>query len=98
MKIESGESVVVVLHTPREKLLGVLDEISPAGISVRSVDLSYFDDWCSSIANGEPYLPMTDSFVPMWRVEKLSRDAGTEDSPSLTEQFRRRTGRELAEF
>lgn len=98
MKIESGESVVVVLHTPREKLLGVLDEISPAGISVRSVDLSYFDDWCSSIANGEPYLPMTDSFVPMWRVEKLSRDAGTEDSPSLTDQFRRRTGRELAEF
>lgn len=98
MKIESGESVVVVLHTPREKLLGVLDEISPAGISVRSVDLSYFDDWCSSIANGEPYLPMTDSFIPMWRVEKLSRDAGTEGSPSLTEQFRRRTGRDLAEF
>jgi hypothetical protein len=29
MKIEKGETVIVILHTPREKLLGVLDEINP---------------------------------------------------------------------
>ncbi len=98
MKIENGESVVIVLHSPREKLLGILDEINAAGVSVRSVDLSYFDDWCASIANDEPYLPMTDNFLPMWRIEKISRDEGTESSPSLAEQFKRRTGRELGEF
>lgn len=98
MKIETGESVILVLHTPREKLLGILDEINAAGVFVRAIDLGYFDDWCASIANGEPFLPMTDSFIPMWRVEKISRDEGSEDAPSMAEHFRRRTGRDLGEF
>ncbi|MDM7922273.1 MAG: hypothetical protein QUS14_08220 [Pyrinomonadaceae bacterium] len=98
MKIETGESVILVLHTPREKLLGILDEINAAGVFVRAIDLGYFDDWCASIANGEQFLPMTDSFIPMWRVEKISRDEGSEDAPSMAEHFRRRTGRDLGEF
>lgn len=95
MKIGVGESVILVLHTPREKLLGVLDEVNTAGISLRAIDLGYFDDWCSSIANNEQYLPMSDYFIPMWRLEKMSRDEG---SPSLTEVFEQRTGRNLGEF
>ncbi len=98
MKIETGESVILVLHTPREKLIGILDEINAAGVFLRAIDLGYFDDWCASIANGEQYLPMTDSFIPMWRVEKISRDEGSEDAPSMAEHFRRRTGRDLGEF
>jgi len=98
MKIEKGESVILVLHTPREKLLGVLDEINAAGISLRAVELSYFDDWCSSIASGEQYLPMSDYFIPMWRVEKVTRDSGTDDMPSMTETFEQRTGKNLGEF
>lgn len=95
MKIGVGESVILVLHTPREKLLGVLDEVNAAGVSLRAIDLSYFDDWCSSIANNEQYLPMSDYFIPMWRLEKMSRDEG---SPSMTELFEQRTGRNLGEF
>src|SRR4029453_5538299 len=49
MKIETGESVILVLHTPREKLLGILDEVSPAGVSIRAIDLSYFDDWWAAL-------------------------------------------------
>lgn len=98
MKIETGESVLLVLHTPREKLLGILDEISAAGVSVRSVDLSYFDDWCSSIANGEPHLPMNDTFIPMWRVERMTRDEGTDEMPSMADTFELRTGQNLGEF
>ena len=98
MKIENGEVVLLVLHTPREKLLGILDEISPAGVSVRSIDLSYFDDWCTSIAKGEPHLPMSDSFIPMWRIERLTRDEATNESLSLSEQFEKRTGKLLGEF
>jgi hypothetical protein len=97
MKIETGEAVVAVLHTPREKLFGILDEISTAGISMRAIDLSYFEDWCTSIANGEPHLSMTDSFIPMWRVEKITRDAADGDLPSMSEQFEKRTGRSIAE-
>ena len=46
MKIETGEIVIAILHSPREKLLGIVDEIDPAGISIRSIELGYFDDWC----------------------------------------------------
>ena len=46
MKIQNGEPVIAVLHSPREKLLGIVDEISAAGVSLRAIDLSYFDDWC----------------------------------------------------
>jgi len=98
MKVEPGESVMLVLHTPREKLLGILDEITPAGVFVRGIDLGYFDDWCSSIANGEPYLPMSDYFFPMWRLERLERDQDTGDSPSMSTQFEKRTGRKIGEF
>lgn len=98
MKIEKGESVLIVLHTPREKLLGILDEISAAGIFVRSIDLAYFDDWCASIANGEPHLPMNDTFVPMWRVERITLDKGSDEMQSMTAAFEQRTGRNLGEF
>lgn len=98
MKIETGESVIIIMHTPREKILGIVEEISPSGVFVRGVDLGYFDDWCRSIASGEQCLPMNDSFYPMWRVERITRDESFPESPSLTEQFEQRTGKQLADF
>ena len=69
MKIEAGESVIIILHTPREKLIGILDEINAAGVYVRAIDLGYFDDWIQAIVDGEHYLPMSDYFLPMWRCK-----------------------------
>ena len=98
MKIQPGESVLLVLHTPREKLFGILDEISAAGVFVRAIDLSYFDDWCRSIAEGEQYLAMSDYFVPMWRLERMVRDESSDEAASMSDQFEQRTGRRLNEF
>ncbi|MEO8042580.1 MAG: hypothetical protein ABI646_08225 [Acidobacteriota bacterium] len=98
MKIESGETVILVLHTPREKLIGILEEINAAGVYVRAIDLGYFDDWCRSITEGEQYLPMNDYFLPMWRVERMMRDESSDGAASMTEQFEQRTGRPLSEF
>ncbi len=95
MKFDSGDIVIAVLHSPREKLLGVLDSIEAAGVTMRSIDLGYFDDWCSSIVAGEAHLEMNDNFYPMWRIERLSRDESTEDLPSMADQFEARTGRRL---
>ena len=95
MKIANGESVILVLHTPREKLLGILDEINQSGVFVRAIDLEYFDDWCRAISNDEPYLPMSDYFIPLWRLERMTRDEG---APSLADLFEQRTGRALGEF
>ncbi|HEX3102488.1 MAG TPA: hypothetical protein VHQ01_11875 [Pyrinomonadaceae bacterium] len=96
MKIEPGETVIAIMHSPREKLLGRLEDISPAGISMRAIELGYFDDWCQSIASGEPHLSMTDYFFPMWRVERISRDDNG-DLPSMSEQFESRTGERLGD-
>jgi hypothetical protein len=98
MKFSSGDSVVIVLREPREKLLGILDEITVAGITVRAIDLSYFDEWARSISAGEPYLPMDDYFLPMWRVERVARDEANQTIPSMADQFETRTGRKLTEF
>jgi hypothetical protein len=97
MKIENGESVIVLLHSPREKLFGLLEDLSAAGVFVRAIDLNYFDDWCRAIAAGEPHLPMSDYFLPMWRVERVVRDSGVEGTPSMAEQFEQRTGLMLAQ-
>lgn len=98
MKFENGETVIIILHTPREKLVGILDDISAAGIRLRGIDLDYFDDWSRSIAAGEQYLPMTDYYFPMWRVERMTRDEPNGDIPSMAEQFEQRTGRTIFEF
>lgn len=97
-KIETGESVLVFLHSPREKLLGILQEINAAGVFLRGIDLDYFDEWTRAIANGEPFLPMNDLFFPMWRVERISKDEVSAELPSLEQQFRQRTGLDFADF
>ncbi|REJ77858.1 MAG: hypothetical protein DWQ47_15980 [Acidobacteria bacterium] len=98
MKISEGDVVTVVLQNPREKILGTLKEISSAGLFVRGIDLAYFDEWAVAIRNGEQYLPMQDIFYPMWRVERMTRDAESAGVPSLAEQFQQKTGKELTEF
>lgn len=98
MKIEPGEIVIVVLHTPREKVLGVLEEIGTSGVHTRGIELGYFDDWTRAINAGEPHLPMTDHFFPMWRIERISLDASSDDMRSMAQQFYERTGKEIGQF
>lgn len=97
MRIEAGDAVIAVLHSPREKLLGIVGEINAAGISLRSIDLGYFDDWCRSIAAAEEHLQMSDNFFPMWRLERMTRDEAAGDMPSMSEQFEARTGLRLTD-
>jgi hypothetical protein len=97
MRYESGDCVLLILQNPREKVFGLLDEISSAGVTIRGIDLDYFEDWSRAIANGEPHLAMSETFYPMWRVERMSRDKGNGEIPSMQEQFEERTGLRLAE-
>lgn len=96
--IENGETVIIILHSPREKLIGILGEINASGVFVRGIDLNYFDEWASAIKSNEPHLPMQDQFLPMWRVERVSRDESSHGLPSMSEQFKQKTGFEMAEF
>lgn len=97
-KIESGQAAIIVLHSPREKVWGVLGEINASGVYIRGIDLNSFDDFVRALQNGESFYGLGEQFFPMWRVERITKDERTGDIPSAQEQFEQRTGRLLAEI
>jgi hypothetical protein len=96
--IQHGDPIVVVLHTPKEKYWGVLDEISAAGVFLRGLDLNAFDDWVAAVLHKEPFIGLTDLFFPRWRIERVSRYEAAGGIASLYEQVERRTGLTLGEL
>lgn len=97
-RIGPGEPVLIVLHTPREKCWGMLDEINAAGVFLRGLDLNAFDDWAHAIAHDEPFFGLNDLFFPLWRVERIAKDEASGGVLSLCEQVEQRTGRSVAEL
>ena len=93
--LQSGAAVLVVLHAPREKCWGLLDEINQAGVFLRGLDLNSFDEWLSAVVHEEPFVGFGDLFFPMWRVERISRDESAGGIPSMREQVEQRTGLSL---
>jgi hypothetical protein len=97
-KIEPVEHVVIVLHSPREKFWGVLEELKQSGVYARGIDLNAFDEFIRAVRNGEPFYGISETFFPLWRVERVSLDETQEDIPSMSDQFRQRTGRDISEY
>ena len=96
--IQRGTPVIIVLHSPREKCWGVVDEINSAGVFLRGLDLNSFDEWLRAVTHQEPFVGFGDLFFPMWRVERISGDESSGGIPSLCEQAEKRTGRSLEDL
>ena len=96
--LQGGDPVVLVLHSPKEKCWGILDEVSAAGVFLRGLDLNSFDDWVRAVSHEEPFMGVSDLFFLMWRIERLSRDEPSGGIPSLFEQVEHRTGRTVQEL
>jgi len=96
--IQPGAAVLIVLHAPREKCWGILDEVNQAGVFLRGLDLNSFDEWLRALGHDEPFVGMGDLFFPMWRVERISRDEASGGIPSLRDQVEQRTGRTVEEL
>jgi hypothetical protein len=95
-KIETDSYVILVLHTPREKIWGALREINSAGVYVRGIDLNAFDEFARAFRAGETMYGLGEQFFPMWRIEKVSLDEADGDIPALHEQLEQKTdGRSL---
>ena len=92
-----GVAVVLYLHTPREKLWGVLLSLEPAGIVIRGVDLAVFDDWVRQEQRGDEGIGLSTLFYPMTRVERMERDETAGPLESLTDRFERQVGRSVFE-
>jgi hypothetical protein len=89
--------VLVTLSNPREKFWGMLLEMSPAGLSVRGIDLNSMDDCARLVRASEPVTPGA-VFFPMQRVERMELDARNGEIPSLRERFRNKAGQDMAQL
>ena len=94
---DPGTPVLVYLHSPREKVFGVLISLQPAGIAVRGIDLAAFEDWLRQEARGEKGLGLVTLFYPMNRVERVERDETVGGLEGIADRFRRETGRSVLE-
>ena len=95
--IDPGTPVLLYLHSPREKVFGVLVSLQPAGIAVRGIDLAAFDDWLRQEARGERGLGLVTLFYPMNRVERVEKDETVGGLEGIADRFRRETGRSVLE-
>lgn len=91
--------VVVSLHSPKEKLWGELLELTTAGITLRGIDLSSFDDFIRQVLHPEgERMGLPTLFFPMLRIERIALDEARGSIPSLAETFEQKVGRSLAEY
>jgi len=97
---EAGDLVILHLINPSEKFWGVLAELGVAGITLRGISVSSFDDWMAQAArrDGEQTLGLTTMFLPLFRVERMFRDEPVGEVESYAQRFERRVGLTVHEY
>jgi len=91
--------VVISLHSPKEKLWGELVDISNAGVTLRGIDLSAFDDFVSQVLHPDgDRMGLPTLFFPMLRIERIALDEARGSIPSLAEVFAKKVGRSLPDY
>jgi len=90
--------VVLHLHTPREKVWGVLLTLTGSGLTVKGIDLNSFEDWSRQVASGEESIGLSTVFYPMHRVERVQLDETFGGVPSCRQTFEQRTGKDLFRY
>jgi hypothetical protein len=97
--MDPNSIVVVSLHSPKEKVWGILRDINPSGVTVRGIDLNSFDHFVSQINQLEAErIGLPTVFFPMTRVERISLDEPSGSIPSMAEVFQRKIGRTLFDY
>ncbi len=89
--------MLVTLNSPREKFWGAVLDISPAGLSIRGLDLNSFEEVAGMLRADEPVFPAT-VFFPLNRVERIELELTEGPIPSLSDRFISKSGRQPAEF
>lgn len=96
---DTASLVVVNLVNPKEKFFGVLRSLSPAGVTMRAINLDSFDDWIRQIARDEETdIDMFTMFVPLFRVERIFLDEPAGAIRSFSQRFEDVVGRDIREY
>ena len=91
--------VIANLVNPKEKFFGVLRALSPAGVTMRAVNLDSFDDWVRQIAREEePDIEMVTMFVPLFRVERIFVDEPSGTLQSYSQRFEEVVGTSVTDY
>jgi hypothetical protein len=73
--MEPHSIVVISLQNPKEKLWGELLDVTNAGVTVRGIDLSSFDDFVSQVLHPDgDRMGLPTLFFPMLRIERIALD------------------------
>ncbi len=95
--MKTNSIIIVTLHSPREKIWGQLLDLNPAGVTLRGLELSAFDDWLNQVGSEES-VGLATTFYPLHRVERVSLDEPVGNIPSLADTFSTKTGLTLLEY
>ena len=91
--IRPGSLVIVHLINPTEKFWGILQELGIAGVMLRGINVSSFDDWMAQATRqGDQTLGLSTMFVPLFRVERIFLDEAVGEVESYRQRFHRRVG------
>jgi len=90
-----GDLVVVVLQSPRERIWGRLLSLEAAGLSVRGLDLTPWEEVLTLVRTEQSdQVALGTRFLPMHRVEAMYLDEASSGAPSLADSFQSRTGQD----
>ena len=93
-----GSPVILYLPTRRRRSGGCSWRSQPAGVVVRGLDISVFEDWMRQEARGEDTgLGLSTLFYPMHRLERMERDETLGPIESYADRFRRVVGLSVLE-
>lgn len=96
---ELNSLVIANLVNPKEKFFGVLRALSPAGVTLRAINLDSFDDWIHQIAREEDAdIEMITMFVPLFRVERIFLDEPSGTVKSYAQRFEQVVGVKVGEY
>jgi hypothetical protein len=96
--MDAGTLVLVHLVQPKEKYWGVLLALTPAGVTLRALELDLFDDWARQQRPGvDAELGVATLFIPLHRVEKIFEDMRIGSVASYAERFFEIAGRDVRE-
>lgn len=88
-----GQLVVVVLHSPKERLWGALLGLEGPGVAIRGLDVAPWEEVLTLVRQGRAdQVSLSTRFVPMHRIESLYLDEPSSGVPSLGDVFLERTG------
>jgi len=91
--------VIISLHSPKEKIWGILIDLNTSGVTIRGIDLNSFDHFVSQINQLDAErVGLPTVFFPMMRVERVSLDEPSGSIPSMAEIFERKIGRTLTDY